>query len=98
MTKVMQLNHYDNDRDKYVYTTLFPRASWFFSIGLATARRLGKEGCKVVVSSRRQANVDEAVDLLLKEGIDASGVTCHQGNPDDRQKLMKYVRETFVKV
>ncbi|XP_071826941.1 dehydrogenase/reductase SDR family member 4-like [Apostichopus japonicus] len=64
-------------------------------IGLATAQRLGREGCKVVVSSRRENNVQEAVDLLRKEGIEASGVKCHQGAPEDRRNLIQHALDTF---
>jgi dehydrogenase/reductase SDR family protein 4 len=35
-----------------------------FSIGYAIAERLGLEGARVVISSRKQKNVDEAVARL----------------------------------
>lgn len=35
-------------------------------IGLAIAKRLGKEGAHVVISSRRQKNVDKAVQVVQK--------------------------------
>lgn len=34
------------------------------SIGYAIAERLGREGARVMVSSRKQANVDQAVKQL----------------------------------
>eukprot|EP00897_Mesotaenium_endlicherianum_P002709 jgi/Mesen1/2466/ME000158S01660 len=46
-------------------------------IGLAVARRLGREGAKVVISSRKQKNVDDAVALLKGDGSEATGVVCH---------------------
>lgn len=63
-----------------------------FYIGLATAKRLGQEGCKVVVSSRKQKNVNEAVDMLRNNGIEASGISGNQRVKEDRLKLIKYVR------
>lgn len=65
-------------------------------IGLAIARKLGFEGAKVVVSSRKQANVDEAVKSLKSEGIaDVFGVTCHVAKESDRKKLFEQTVEKF---
>lgn len=58
-------------------------------IGLAIAKRLGAEGGKIVVSSRKQANVDEAVKLLQNQGISVLGVACHVGKASDRKKLFE---------
>ncbi|KAJ8049026.1 Dehydrogenase/reductase SDR family member 4 [Holothuria leucospilota] len=64
-------------------------------IGLATARRLGQEGCKVIISSRRQENVDKAVKHLTKEGIEACGITANQRIKEDRQKFLKLASEKY---
>lgn len=61
-------------------------------IGLAAAQALGKRGAHVVVSSRRQANVDRAVALLESQSIRVTGTTCNVGNGEDRQKLVQTVR------
>lgn len=66
-------------------------------IGLATARRLGLEGCKVVVSSRKYENVQNALDVLRDEGIEASGIPCHHGKKEDRKKLIDYTLERYGK-
>ncbi|XP_042338394.1 dehydrogenase/reductase SDR family member 4-like, partial [Plectropomus leopardus] len=58
-------------------------------IGLAVAQGLGKRGAHVVVSSRRQANVDKAVKLLQSQSIQVTGTTCHVGNREDREKLVQ---------
>lgn len=42
-------------------------------IGLAIAKRLAENGAKVVVSSRKQENVDKAVDKLRSDGIQVRG-------------------------
>ena len=38
-----------------------------YGIGFAIAERLGLEGASVVISSRKQKNVDEAVEKLKKK-------------------------------
>uniref|UniRef100_A0A1A8K447 Dehydrogenase/reductase (SDR family) member 4 n=1 Tax=Nothobranchius kuhntae TaxID=321403 RepID=A0A1A8K447_NOTKU len=58
-------------------------------IGLATAQALGKRGAHVVVSSRRQANVDKAVALLQSQSIKVTGTTCNVGSGEDREKLVQ---------
>lgn len=64
-------------------------------IGLAIARRLGQEGGKIVVSSRKQKNVDEAVTALKNQGIDVIGTTCHVANAEDRKKLFELAVEKY---
>lgn len=65
-------------------------------IGFAIVKRLASEGAKVVVSSRKQANVDEAVKLLKNQGItDVLGVTCHVAKASDRKKLFEQTIEKF---
>ena len=61
-------------------------------IGLAAAEALGKRGAHVVVSSRRQANVDKAVALLQSQSIQVTGTTCNVGKGEDREKLVQMVR------
>lgn len=69
------------------------RASLLFRrIGLAAAQALGKRGAHVVVSSRRQANVDKAVALLQSQSIQVTGTTCNVGKGEDREKLVQMVR------
>jgi len=57
-------------------------------IGFAIAERFGLEGASVVVSSRKQKNVDEAVDKLKSKGIEVLGVVCHVSNPQQRKDLI----------
>ncbi len=68
----------------------------FFStcrIGFAIAKRLAIDGAKVVVSSRKEANVKSAVDELQKLGLkDTLGTVCHVGKAEDRSKLLSKVR------
>ncbi|OXU18815.1 hypothetical protein TSAR_002136 [Trichomalopsis sarcophagae] len=57
-------------------------------IGFSVARRLAQEGAKVVISSRREANVNSALAQLKAEGLEVSGVICHVGKEEDRHKLL----------
>ncbi|KAL8177190.1 UNVERIFIED_CONTAM: Dehydrogenase reductase SDR member 4 [Gekko kuhli] len=62
-------------------------------IGFAIARRLGQDGAHVVLSSRKQANVDRAVAELQKESLSVSGLVCHVGKAEDRQHLIDVALE-----
>jgi dehydrogenase/reductase SDR family protein 4 len=65
-------------------------------IGFAIAKKLALDGAKVVVSSRKQANVDEAVKLLKDQGLsDVLGVTCHVSKESDRKKLFEETVKKF---
>ncbi|QDZ20082.1 glucose/ribitol dehydrogenase [Chloropicon primus] len=57
-------------------------------IGYAIARRLAQDGAHVVLSSRRQENVDRAVSTLTAEGLSVSGRVCHVGKPEHRKALV----------
>lgn len=61
-------------------------------IGLAIARRLAQDGAHVVISSRKQQNVDQAVTMLRKEGLSVTGTVCHVGKAEDRERLVATVR------
>lgn len=50
----------------------------------------------MVVSSRRQANVDKAVSLLRSKDIKVIGTTCNVGKAEDRDKLINTVRSFFI--
>uniref|UniRef100_A0A8C8ZU11 Dehydrogenase/reductase SDR family member 4 n=1 Tax=Prolemur simus TaxID=1328070 RepID=A0A8C8ZU11_PROSS len=57
-------------------------------IGFAIARRLAQDGAHVVVSSRKQQNVDRAVAALQAEGLSVTGTVCHVGKAEDRERLV----------
>jgi dehydrogenase/reductase SDR family member 4 len=56
-------------------------------IGLATAHRLLTDGYFVVVSSRREGNVERAVATLKHSGADVMGVVGHAAREEDRVAL-----------
>ncbi|XP_057376871.1 dehydrogenase/reductase SDR family member 4-like [Daphnia carinata] len=57
-------------------------------IGFAMAQRMALDGAHVVISSRTQENVDSALDKLKSQGFSASGMVCHAGVKEDREKLI----------
>nr|AFK35487.1 unknown [Medicago truncatula] len=57
-------------------------------IGFTIAERLGLEGASVVISSRRQKNVDVAAEKLRAKGIDVFAVVCHVSNALQRKDLI----------
>lgn len=63
----------------------------FHRIGLAIARRLGQDGAKVMVSSRKEANVEKTVKSLKAENLQVDGMVCHVGKAEDRKALIEKV-------
>ncbi|XP_068953990.1 dehydrogenase/reductase SDR family member 2, mitochondrial-like isoform X5 [Petaurus breviceps papuanus] len=64
-------------------------------IGFAIAQRLARDGAHVMVSSRKQQNVDRAVAALKEEGLSVSGMVCHAGKAEDRDRLVTMVVEQY---
>ncbi|KAJ0264868.1 hypothetical protein HA466_0012650 [Hirschfeldia incana] len=67
-------------------------------IGFGIIERFGLEGASVVVSSRKQANVEEAVEKLKSKGIDAYGIVCHVSNPQHRRNLVEKTVQKYGKI
>lgn len=44
-----------------------------------------------MISSRKEENVNNAVQKLVNEGLQVSGVVCHVGKQQDRKKLLDEV-------
>ena len=62
------------------------------SIGLGIAKQLAIDGALVMVSSRKQDNIDEAVASLRREvGNTVCGTVCHVGKEEDRKQLIEEV-------
>ena len=58
-------------------------------IGLGIAESLAKHGASVMISSRKEANVEAAVAKLRADGHEVAGTVCHVGKPEDRNNLLK---------
>ncbi|MCB1045176.1 MAG: SDR family oxidoreductase [Acidobacteria bacterium] len=63
-------------------------------IGLAVAKGLAARGAKVVISSRKQENVDQALALLDGCG-DVAGFPCHVGSSEDLEALVAFAKKTY---
>ena len=68
-------------------------------IGFAIARRLAKDGCKVMISSRKEANVNKALEELKTDpdiqNDHVQGLTCHVGKSGDRERLVQETISQF---
>lgn len=65
-------------------------------IGFAIARRLAEKGANVVVSSRKESNIQRAVDDLKNSGhTSILGVKCHVGNAKHRVRLFEETLKQF---
>lgn len=64
-------------------------------IGLAIAGGFLEAGACVVISSRKQENVDEAVEELGGDDSKLLGVAAHVGEPADLQRLVDSTGERF---
>ncbi|KAK3579001.1 hypothetical protein CHS0354_034798 [Potamilus streckersoni] len=58
-------------------------------IGLAIAKRLAREGASVMISSRKQEHVDEALRQMRAENLNVSGMPCHVINAEHRKKMIQ---------
>ncbi|CAM8911962.1 unnamed protein product [Rhodiola kirilowii] len=67
-------------------------------IGFGIAERLGSEGAAVVISSRKQKNVDEAVKKLKVKGIEVLGLVCHVSNKEHRKNLIDQTVQKYGKI
>jgi len=68
-------------------------------IGKAIAKRLCQDGAKVMISSRKEKNVHEALEDIHKElgvgGEAIDGMVCHVGKAEHRQSLVQNTVEKF---
>lgn len=64
-------------------------------IGFSIAKRLADDGAKVVISSRKQNKVDQAVEELKSSYPgQISGTVCHVGKEEDRNSLVNFTLDT----
>lgn len=67
-------------------------------IGLAIAVRIALEGGHVIICSRKQQNVTNAVALIEKTGGKIDGIVCDVGDAKDRNKLVEHVKTNYGKL
>jgi NAD(P)-dependent dehydrogenase (short-subunit alcohol dehydrogenase family) len=64
-------------------------------IGEATARLLASQGAHVILSSRKQADLDKVADDIIAKGGQATAIAAHQGEPAALERLFDRVAEKF---
>ncbi|XP_067645283.1 dehydrogenase/reductase SDR family member 4 [Eurosta solidaginis] len=67
-------------------------------IGFAIAKRLAEDGASVVISSRKERNVDNAVDKLRQLNLNVIGLKCHVGELKDRKRLFEETIRKYGKL
>mgnify|MGYP000101637050 CR=1 FL=1 len=68
-------------------------------IGFAIAERLGLEGAAVAICSRKQKNVDEAVNALKAKGVThVVGFPIHVGTSEAREQLIQATVKHFGRI
>ncbi len=65
-------------------------------IGFGIAERLAQEGGKVIICSRREKNLKEALDKL--KGYQVEGYTCNIGSKEQRIAILKKIAEKHGKI
>jgi NAD(P)-dependent dehydrogenase (short-subunit alcohol dehydrogenase family) len=68
-------------------------------IGSAIADSLAEHGAQVVLSSRKQADLDaEAARINEKHGEKATAIAAHAGRPEELERLVDAVMERFSRI
>ncbi len=67
-------------------------------LGLGIAEAFAAEGAEVVVASRSQKSVDEAVEKITGQGGRASGIAIDVASLEDMQALAEHALKTFGKI
>ena len=65
-------------------------------IGFAIAERMAQEGGQVIICSRREKNLKEAMDKL--KGYKVEGHICNIGSKDQRMALLKKIGEKYGRI
>lgn len=64
-------------------------------IGAAIARGMAELGAKVVISSRKQEAVDALAAKFQADGLEATGIACHVGYPEQLAALVEATVATY---
>ncbi|MCQ0112253.1 SDR family NAD(P)-dependent oxidoreductase [Zhouia amylolytica] len=67
-------------------------------IGLATAQLFANEGANVILTARKQTELDEAVEQIQNQGGKAIGVIADSGDPNAPKEVFKIAIETYGNV
>ncbi len=64
-------------------------------IGLAIAKRFGSLGAKVVIGDLKDDVLDQAIQEMKAQGMEATGVVCNVAKEEDAERLMKTASDTY---
>lgn len=64
-------------------------------LGLEIARAYAAQGAQVVIASRSQDSVNQALSLLEREGFSAAGIPCQVASREEVERLASFALETF---
>jgi NAD(P)-dependent dehydrogenase (short-subunit alcohol dehydrogenase family) len=67
-------------------------------LGLQIAEALGEAGAKVMLSSRKAGDLEEAVAQLSQKGIDARWIAADASNPDDARRIVTETLERLGQI
>lgn len=67
-------------------------------LGLQIAQGLGEFGARLVLVARKQAELDETVAALRRDGIDAAGFACDLSDPEAPAALTEQVMAAFGRI
>ena len=67
-------------------------------IGEAMARGMAEFGAKVIVSSRKQAAVDDVAAAFQKEGLEATSIECHVGKKEQCEQLVQKTLDKYGRI
>jgi NAD(P)-dependent dehydrogenase (short-subunit alcohol dehydrogenase family) len=67
-------------------------------LGLQIAEALGEAGAKVMLSSRKAGDLEEAVAHLSQKGIDARWIAADASNPDDARRIVTETLERLGQI
>lgn len=64
-------------------------------IGLGISEQFAKEGATVIINSRNQHHVDEAVKKIRNSGGKAEGFVSHAGKAEDIKRLITFIKDKY---
>ena len=67
-------------------------------LGLQMAEALGEQGARVVISSRKQTELDEAVSHLRQLGVDASAFAADLAEPAHIDALVAFAMQALCAI
>jgi len=67
-------------------------------IGIVVARTLAEGGAQVVLTGRREQELNDLTDGLKKDGLDVACVLADMNEPDSIESIVKFTVDTYGKV